>query len=80
MMFVIKWLTFDVNGVELCDEPSQLCNTLPFWKCFAAHTVLDINIKACFSNVWVALQILLALPVTVARSECSFSKLKLTKT
>ena len=33
----------------------------------------------CFSNVWIAYRILLTIPVTVASTERSFSKLKLIK-
>lgn len=36
--------------------------------------------KDLFTNVWIALQIMLTIPVTVASAELSFSKLKLIKT
>ncbi|KAF0742359.1 zinc finger MYM-type protein 1-like, partial [Aphis craccivora] len=42
--------------------------------------ILDTDTKEIFSNVWIALRILLTIPVTVASGERSFSKLKLIKT
>lgn len=41
--------------------------------------VLDTDIKYVFSNMWIALEILLTIPVSVASRERSFLKLKLIK-
>uniref|UniRef100_A0A8C3FG21 HAT C-terminal dimerisation domain-containing protein n=1 Tax=Chrysemys picta bellii TaxID=8478 RepID=A0A8C3FG21_CHRPI len=40
----------------------------------------DAELKDIFPNVWIALKILLMLPVTVVNGERSFSKLRLIKT
>lgn len=71
----------DVNGKELLDEILILSSMLSQGSCpektlsyITKHSLIDI-----FPNVFVALRILLTLPVTVASAERSFSKLKIIK-
>lgn len=42
--------------------------------------IFDYELQDIFPNLWIALRLLLTLPVTVASGERSFSKLKLIKT
>ena len=73
----------DINGADLCMELGHLPSILPPGKGSprdALQYLLDIRMSDAFPNVWVALRILLTLPVSVASGERSFSKLKLIKT
>lgn len=47
---------------------------------YSINWVVDTDTKSYFSNVWIALGILLAIPVTVESREHSFSKLEVIKT
>ena len=73
----------DINSYELFTEIGHLKTMLP-QNVTTPMEVLqffhDSNIFDAFPNTWVALRILLTLPVTVASGERSFSKLKLIKT
>ncbi|KAJ8717776.1 hypothetical protein PYW07_005706 [Mythimna separata] len=68
----------------LCDELISLKSFLPDQKVvtpvFVLNFIKDRNLKELYPNVWIALRILLTIPVTVASGERSFSKLKLIKT
>lgn len=73
----------DLNGVDLANELIHLRQILPVeYKApkEVLQYILDTDTKEIFSNVWIALRILLTIPVTVASGERSFSKLKLIKT
>lgn len=73
----------DVNDEDFCDELLYLSSLLPP-DCSTPVNVLQFilnhNLQDNFLNTWVALRILLTLPVSVATAERSFSKLKLLKT
>jgi hypothetical protein len=71
----------DLNGIELYEELNTLPSILP-----NAKSVLDImqfihnnQQMDSYPNVYIALRILMTMPVTVATGERSFSKLKLIK-
>ncbi|CAM4514983.1 unnamed protein product [Caretta caretta] len=73
--------SFDLNGLELCEELSTLSSMLPH-----AKSVTDIiqfihisKLVDIYPNVYIATHILLSISVTVASGERSFSKLKLIK-
>ncbi|CAM5088949.1 unnamed protein product [Eretmochelys imbricata] len=73
--------SFDLNGLELCEELSTLSSMLPH-----AKSVTDIiqfihisKLVDIYPNVYIATRILLSISVTVASGERSFSKLKLIK-
>lgn len=75
----------DINGSELYHELLHVSSILDHGKkkvtpkevlCMIKNT----NSKDLFTNLWVALRVLLTIPVTVASAERSFSKLKLIKT
>lgn len=74
----------DIDGCMLCDELISLKSFLPDQKVvtpvFVLNFIKDRNLKELYPNVWIALRILLTIPVTVASGERSFSKLKLIKT
>ncbi|GBL65942.1 hypothetical protein AVEN_144299-1 [Araneus ventricosus] len=67
----------------LCEEiealkpilPLEIQNSIEILKFFACN-----NRSTAFPNLFIALRILLTIPVTVASGEISFSKLKLIKT
>ncbi|CAN8001781.1 unnamed protein product, partial [Ixodes hexagonus] len=73
----------DIDGTDLCEELIYICSLLPS-GCSAPRDVLqfilDTHLRDNFPYTWVALRILLTLPVSVATAERSFSKLKLIKT
>ncbi|GBP29034.1 hypothetical protein EVAR_10850_1 [Eumeta japonica] len=75
---------YDVSGCELVAELMSLNPLLKDLQSAEPLTVLQLIKKNdwldIFPNVWTALHILLTIPVTVAKGERSFSKLKLTKT
>lgn len=68
----------------LCDELVSLISFLPdqnvVTPIFVLNFIKDRNLQELYPNVWIALRILLTIPVTVASGERSFSKLKLIKT
>jgi len=70
----VKYLKYQISS--LLPEGKTLKDTLP-------TDILDIiyqhELQSCFPNVACAIQIFLTLPVTVASSERSFSKLKIIK-
>jgi hypothetical protein len=74
----------DVNGRELHDELIHLQALLKNTDVSSPQQCLTYLAKNgmidCFSNVWIALRVLLTMPVSVASGERSFSKLKLIKT
>lgn len=75
----------DINGTELYDEiksPIDLIKNIE--KVSTPLEILEYlkvnNLMNTLPNIWVALRILLTMPVTVAACERNFSKLKLIKT
>ena len=71
----------DLNGIELYEVLNTLPSILP-----NAKSALDImqfihnnQLMDSYPNVYIALRILMTMPVTVASGERSFSKLKLIK-
>lgn len=74
----------DIDGCMLCDELVSLISLLPdqnvVTPIFVLNFIKDCNLQELYPNVWIALRILLTIPVTVASGERSFSKLKLIKT
>jgi hypothetical protein len=44
------------------------------------NVIISLEMSVCFSDVVTAYTIFFTLPVTAASNECSFSKLKLTRT
>lgn len=75
----------DIDGVELCTEIVNIKQLLI--SCLDVSSplnilqhIFDYELQDIFSNLWIALRLLLTLPVTVASGEQSFSKLKLIKT
>ncbi|XP_016847832.1 zinc finger MYM-type protein 1-like [Anolis carolinensis] len=72
----------DVNGDDLYDELQILPNMLPPGSppAEALSFITKRGFVHAFPNVYIALRILLTLPVSVASGERSFSKLKLIKT
>ncbi|XP_039299125.1 uncharacterized protein LOC120354976 [Nilaparvata lugens] len=74
----------DINANELYHELQHVGSILNDKKNVTPKEVLNLikksNSKDMFTNLWVALRILLTIPVTVASAERSFSKLKLIKT
>lgn len=76
-------LSFDINAIELCEEIIALHRHL---KMEESDHRRFYNIHICknklieiFPNVYVALRILLTIPVTAASAERSFSKFKIIK-
>ena len=72
----------DVNVREICEELKQIRRMLPPEANHPQETlqyIKDLSAVDLFPNLWVALRILLTLPVSVAGSERSFSKLKIIK-
>lgn len=76
----------DINGTLLCDELISIRAFLNDKLDKEKITPLVLNfikkhtLQGLYPNVWIALRILLTIPVTVASGERSFSKLKLIKT
>ncbi|XP_025198869.1 zinc finger MYM-type protein 1-like [Melanaphis sacchari] len=75
----------DIDGVELCTEIVNIKQLLI--SCLDVSSplnilqyIFDYELQDIFPNLWIALRLLLTLPVTVASGERSFSKLKLIKT
>lgn len=74
----------DIDGYMLCDELISLKSFLPDQNVvtliFVSNFIKDRNLQELYSNVWIAMRILLSIPETVASGERSFFKLKLIKT
>jgi hypothetical protein len=72
----------NINATELCDELFALSRRIT--EKSSPKVKIDylcrMGLVALFPNVYVAMRILLTLPITVASAERSFSKLKLIKT
>ncbi|CAB3233161.1 unnamed protein product [Arctia plantaginis] len=71
----------DIDGCILCDELISLKSLLPDQNVatpvFVLNFIKDRNLQELYPNIWIAMRILLIIPVTVASGERSFSKLKL---
>jgi hypothetical protein len=70
---------FDLDGNDLFSELKVLQEILPKEKRTATDIINFIKDLNCFPNACIAYRILLTIPVTVAPTERSFSKLKLLK-
>nr|XP_047127691.1 zinc finger MYM-type protein 1-like [Hydra vulgaris] len=79
-------LKSDINGILLCDE---LMSIKPFLSEMVKDKITPIivlnfikqhKMQDLYPNTWIAMRILLTIPVTVASRERSFSKMKLIKT
>ncbi|XP_047326812.1 uncharacterized protein LOC124930522 [Impatiens glandulifera] len=72
---------FDVDGSDLFLELKLLRHSLP-GEAKRAIDVLNYlkTMDGCYPNFYIAYQVLLTIPVTIASTEMSFSKLKLIKT
>ncbi|XP_022866979.1 uncharacterized protein LOC111386749 [Olea europaea var. sylvestris] len=70
----------DIDGIELFSELKVLREGISA-NIFGAIDVLDYikKMNCCYANAWIAYGVLLTIPVTVASTERSFSKLKLIK-
>lgn len=72
----------DIDANDLCNEVQALARRLP--KSMPPAQVLSFIVQQklvdCLPNIFVALRLLLTLPVSVASGERSFSKLKQIKT
>ncbi|XP_030403408.1 uncharacterized protein LOC115643472 [Gopherus evgoodei] len=75
--------SLDINGYMLCEELEALKPILPS-DCRNPLQILQFlaynNRSTAFPNLFIAIQIFLTIPVTVASGERSFSKLNLIKT
>lgn len=72
---------YDISGMDLAHEIQNLPD-LPSDKMTAFELLsflCEKNLEELYPNLWIALRIAVTLPVTVASSERSFSKLKLIK-
>ncbi|XP_047131911.2 uncharacterized protein LOC105844560 [Hydra vulgaris] len=79
-------LKSDINGILLCDE---LISIKPFLSKMVKDKITPIivlnfikqhKMQDLYPNTWIAMRILLTIPVTVSSGERSFSKMKLIKT
>lgn len=77
----------DINGIELYHELLHVSSILDHDNKKTSVTPKDLlckikttNSRDLFPHLWVALRVLLTIPVTIASAERSFSKLKLIKT
>ncbi|XP_022845342.1 uncharacterized protein LOC111368343 [Olea europaea var. sylvestris] len=70
----------DISGDDLCLELQVLRCYIPSEATRAIEVLQYLKtLDVCFSNAYIAYQMLLTIPVTVAFAERSFSKLKLIK-
>ncbi|XP_025424987.1 uncharacterized protein LOC112693927 [Sipha flava] len=79
-LFLTDGNSADINGLEMADELKVIIPMVESNLSPIELLKLIINIGSFAPNVSIALRIFLALPVTVASGERSFSKLKLIKT
>ncbi|XP_074039985.1 uncharacterized protein [Leptinotarsa decemlineata] len=74
----------DIRGAELCDELVSIQKLLPKEGQKSPMDVLNFlsltESTDAYVNLWIALRIISTMPMSVASSERSFSKLKLIKT
>ena len=72
----------DIDGLELSEEIWRLSEILPkkVIPLNCLNYIFESGLTDLFPNVWIALRIMLTLPVSVASAERSFSRLKLIKT
>ncbi|CAH2325017.1 zinc finger MYM-type 1-like [Pelobates cultripes] len=75
-------LDADIRGLELYEELRMCTRTMPpkLDMCNSLKHLIDNNLTDVYPNIYVALRVILTIPVTVASAERSFSKLKLIKT
>jgi hypothetical protein len=79
-LFLTDCNSSNINDLEMADELRVIIPMVEFNLSPIELLKLTINIGSFAPNVSIALRILLALPITVASGERSFSKLKLIKT
>ena len=72
----------DIDGLELSEEIWRLSEILPkkVTPLNCLNYLFESGLTDLFPNVWIALRIMLTIPVSVVSAERSFSKLKLIKT
>ncbi|XP_051165632.1 52 kDa repressor of the inhibitor of the protein kinase-like [Leptopilina boulardi] len=76
----------DIEGGQLCDELLSVKGFLVDKSKVKITPLIVLNfikkhdLQDLYPNIWIAMRILLTIPVTVASGERSFSKLKLIKT
>ncbi|CAA2984694.1 zinc finger MYM-type 1-like [Olea europaea subsp. europaea] len=71
----------DINGDNLCSELQVLRCCIPSEATKAIEVLQYLKtLNVCFPNAYIAYKILLTIPITVASTGRSFSKLKLIKT
>jgi hypothetical protein len=73
----------DMNGLELCEELlhfQYLVNQNSVSPMEVLRLISGKKLQDVFPNISISMRIMLTIPVTVASSEKSFSKLKLIKT
>jgi hypothetical protein len=73
----------DLNAIDLCNE-IEIVRSLYFIKDSCPLEILtfinDNKLQDTLPNLWIALRIMMTIPVTTANCKRSFSKLKLIKT
>jgi hypothetical protein len=71
----------DIDGEELYEELKMYCRTIPadLKISESVKLLIEKNLIDVYPNTYVALRIVLTIPVAVASAERSFSKLKLIK-
>lgn len=74
----------DIDGAQLSDELKEIQPSIAHKTSASPLEVLQHINKSqthgLFPNIWIALRVLLTIPITIASGERSFSKLKLIKT
>lgn len=74
----------DISGLDLFDELKYIKSHLSTDCCDSPTEILNYllenNLTTALPNIYIALRIIITLPITVASAERSFSKLKLIKT
>lgn len=68
----------NIERVELCGDIQAISRRVK--KHSISNDVLDFILEEALRNLYIALRIILTLPVSVASGESSFSKFKLIKT
>ena len=75
----------EIKGSVLCDELISIKSFIndkigeKINPSFILNFIKENDLIDLYSNIWIAIRILLTIPVTVASGERSFSKLKLIK-